>query len=88
VFNYKPEFKGAPKAPTKGFSTNFKLRFNAAPDSPSAPLAGRYLNVESPLAQLAYISQSPGFSTKQKEEATNTFNQLLGNSWGQNNLLI
>ena len=88
MFNYKPEFKGAPKAPTKGFSTNFKPRFNAAPDSPSAPLAGRYLNIESPLAQLAYISQSPGFSSEDREEAKNTFNQLLGNSWGQNNLLI
>jgi hypothetical protein len=88
VFNYKPEFKGAIKAPTKGFSTNFKPRFNAAPDSPSAPLAGRYLNVESPLAQLAYISQSPGFNIEEREEATNTFNQLLNNSWGQNSLLI
>jgi hypothetical protein len=88
VFNYKPEFKVAPKAPTKGFSTNFKPRFNAVPDSPSAPLAGRYLNVESPLAQLAYISQSPGFNIEEREEATNTFNQLLNNSWGQNSLLI
>ena len=88
MFNYKPEFKGAPKAPNTGFSTNLKPRLNVRPDSPSAPLAGRYLNVESPLAQLAYISQSPGFSTEQKEEAKNTFNQLLGNSWGQNTLLI
>ena len=88
MFNYKPEFKGAPKAPTKGFSTNFKPRFNAVPNSPSAPLAGRYLNVEAPLSQLAYISQSPGFSIEEREEAKNMFNQLLNNSWGQNSLLI
>lgn len=88
MFSYKPDFKSTPKVPTKGFSTNLKPRFNVTPNSPSTPLAGRYLNIESPLSQLAYISQSPSFSAKEREEATNTFNQLLGNSWGQNSLLI
>jgi len=69
MFSYRPEFKSAPKVPTKGFSTDLKPMFNAALDSPGAPLAGRYLNIEAPLAQLVYISQSPGFSTEEREEA-------------------
>lgn len=88
MFSYRPEFQSTPKVPTKGFGTNLKPRFNAPPNSPSAPLAGRYLNIESPLSQLAYISQSPSFSMEEREEAANTVKQLLDNSWGQNILLI
>ena len=56
--------------------------FNYKPASPRVPLSGKYMNVESPLKQLAYIAQDPSFSPQEREKATNTFNQLLGNSWG------
>jgi hypothetical protein len=62
--------------------------FNYKPASPRVPLSGKYMNVEAPLKQLAYIAQDPSFSSREREKATNAFNQLVSNSWGQNSILI
>jgi hypothetical protein len=62
--------------------------FSYKPASPRVPLSGKYMNVETPLKQLAYIAQDPSFSLQEREKATNVFNQLVSNSWGQNSILI
>jgi len=47
--------------------------FNYKPASPRVPLSGKYMNVESPLKQLAYIAQDPSFSPQEREKSYKHF---------------
>jgi hypothetical protein len=40
--------------------------FSYKPASPRVPLSGKYMNVEAPLKQLAYIAQDPSFSSQER----------------------